>query len=61
MFFRAFVTAFAAAFTQTLAVLIDNVIVCACYGETEIAAASAEAPGTPRTGIPFSRQKRTMT
>ena len=44
MFFRAFVTAFAAAFTQTLAVLIDNVIVCACYGETEIAAAALAGP-----------------
>ena len=38
MFFLAFATAFTAAATQTLAVLIDKVIICAFYGETEIAA-----------------------
>ena len=43
MFLLAFATAFAAAFTQTLAVLIDKVIVCAFYGETEIAAVALRA------------------
>lgn len=44
MFLLAFATAFAAAFTQTLAVLIDKVIVCAFYGETEIAAVALAGP-----------------
>lgn len=44
MFFLSFVTAFAAVFTQTLAVLIDNVIVCTFYGETEIAAVALAGP-----------------
>jgi len=44
MFLLAFATAFAAAFTQTLAVLIDNVIVCTFYGETEVAAVSLAGP-----------------
>jgi hypothetical protein len=37
MFFLAFATSFVAVFTQTLAVLIDNVIVCAFFSEAEIA------------------------
>ena len=44
MFFLSFATAFIAAFTQTLAVLIDNIIVCAFYGETEIAAVTLAGP-----------------
>ena len=44
MFFLAFITAFIAAFTQTLAVLVDNVIVCAFYGESEIAAVTLAGP-----------------
>ena len=44
MFFLSFATAFFAAFTQTLAVLIDNIIVCAFYGETEIAADTLAGP-----------------
>ena len=44
MFFLSFATAFIAAFTQTLAVLIDNIIVCAFYGETEIAAVTIAGP-----------------
>lgn len=44
MFFLSFATAFIAAFTQTLAVLIDNIIVCAFYGETEIAAVTVAGP-----------------
>ena len=44
MFFLSFATAFVAAFTQTLAVLIDNIIVCAFYGETEIAAVTIAGP-----------------
>ncbi len=44
MFFLSFTTAFTAAFTQTLAVLIDNVIVCAFYGEAEIAAVTLASP-----------------
>lgn len=44
MFFLAFVTAFVAAFTQTLAVFVDNAVVCAFYGETEIAAVSLAGP-----------------
>ena len=44
LFFLAFLTSFAAAFSQTLAVLVDNVIVCAFYGETEIAAVSLGTP-----------------
>ena len=44
MFFLAFVTAFVAAFTQTLAVLIDSLIVCTFYGETEIAAIAVAGP-----------------
>ena len=44
MFFLAFLTAFAAVFTQTLAVLIDNVVVCAFFGETEIAAVALANP-----------------
>ena len=56
MFFHSFVTAFIAAFTQTLAVLIDNVIVCAFYGETEIAAVALANPffyllEIPATGL----------
>lgn len=44
LFFLAFLTSFAAAFSQTLAVLVDNVIVCAFYGEAEIAAVSLAEP-----------------
>lgn len=44
MFFLSFATAFAASFTQTLAVLVDNVIVCAFFGETEVAAVSLAGP-----------------
>lgn len=44
MFFLAFATAFVAAFTQTLAVLVDNIIVCAFYGEQEIAAVALAGP-----------------
>lgn len=44
MFFLSFATAFIAAFTQTLSVLIDNIIVCAFYGETEIAAVTVAGP-----------------
>lgn len=44
MFLLSFVTAFIAVFTQTLAVLIDNIIVCAFYGETEIAAVTLAGP-----------------
>ena len=44
MFFLSFATAFIAVFTMTLAVLIDNVIVCVFYGETEIAAVSLASP-----------------
>ena len=44
MFFLAFVTAFAAAFSQTLAAVIDEMIVCAFYGEQEIAAVSLTVP-----------------
>ena len=44
LFFLAFLTSFAAAFSQTLAVLVDNVIVCAFYGETEIASVSLGEP-----------------
>jgi len=44
MFFLSFVTAFIAVFTMTLAFLIDNVIVCAFYGEAEIAAISLANP-----------------
>lgn len=44
MFFLAFATAFVAAFTQTLAVLIDSLIVCTFYGETEIAAIAVAGP-----------------
>ena len=44
MFFRAFVMAFAAAFMQTFAVLIDNVVVCTFLGETEIAAVALASP-----------------
>ena len=56
MFFLAFMTAFAAAFTQTLAVLIDKVIVCVFYGEAEIAAVSLANPffyllEIPATGL----------
>ncbi len=44
MFLLAFATAFTAAFTQTIAVLVDNVIVCTFYGETEIAAVILAGP-----------------
>ena len=44
MFFLSFVTAFVAAFTQTLAVLIDHAVVCAFYSEAEIAAVSLAGP-----------------
>lgn len=44
MFFLAFATSFVAVFTQTLAVLIDNVIVCAFYGEAEIASVILAGP-----------------
>lgn len=44
MFFPAFATTFIAAFTQTLAVLIDNIIVCAFYGEAEIASLTLAGP-----------------
>lgn len=44
MFFLSFATAFIAAFTQTLAVLIDNVIVCVFYGEAEIASVALASP-----------------
>ena len=44
MFFLSFVTAFTAAFTQTLAVLIDNIIVCTFLGEKEIAAVTLAGP-----------------
>lgn len=44
MFFLSFATAFIAVFTQTIAVLIDNIIVCAFYGEKEIAAVTLAGP-----------------
>ena len=44
MFFLSFVTAFVAAFTQTLAVLIDHAVVCAFCSEAEIAAVSLAGP-----------------
>ena len=44
MFFLAFATAFIAAFTQTMAVLVDKVIVCAFYGEKEIASMALASP-----------------
>lgn len=44
MFFLSFITAFTSVFTQTLAVLIDNFIVCAFYGEAEIAAITLAGP-----------------
>ena len=44
MFFLSFLTSFVAVFTQTLAVLIDRVVVCAFYGETEVAAVSLAGP-----------------
>jgi len=44
MFFLSFATAFTAVFTQTLAVLIDNIVVCAFYGEVEIAAVTLAGP-----------------
>lgn len=44
MFFLAFVTAFVSTFTQTLAVLIDNIIVCIFFGENEIAAVTLAGP-----------------
>ena len=54
MFFLSFATAFIAAFTQTLAVLIDNIIVCAFYGETEIAAVTLAGPFFYMLEIPAS-------
>ena len=44
MFFLSFATAFTAVFAQTLAVLTDSVIICAFYGEAEVAAASLAGP-----------------
>lgn len=44
MFLLSFATAFAAAFTQTLAVLIDKVVVCTFYREAEVAAVSLAEP-----------------
>ena len=44
MFLLAFLTAFFAVFTQVLAVTVDNVIVCAFYGEREIAAVNLAGP-----------------
>lgn len=44
MFFLAFATAFIAAFTQTMAVLVDKVIVCVFYGEKEIASVALASP-----------------
>ena len=44
MFFLSFAITFIAVFTQTLAVLIDNIIVCAFYGEAEIASVTLAEP-----------------
>lgn len=44
MFFLSFVTAFVAIFAQTLAVLIDNIIVCIFLGENEIASVTLAGP-----------------
>lgn len=44
MFLLAFATAFIAAFMQTFAVVIDNLIVCVFFGESEIAAVTLAGP-----------------